>query len=139
MTNVNDKSEVLSDHQVRALVQLLTDENIEVAETVRAKILELGSRVIPFLHEVLEQKDEGLRGQAQDFLTYFREEEKLHQFDRFSNGSVNLEEGVFLLAQVAYPDLNVEAYRKILDDMAGEIAKRLNWNDDPERVNPIAS
>ena len=45
-----------------------------------------------------------------------------------------LEDGVFLLARFAYPDVDVAACAKVLDDMALEMALRIYSKDDPEAV-----
>ncbi len=134
MSEINEKLSGLPDRQIRALVQLLADENDEVSEAVRAKIMALGSRVVPYLHEVLSESNTTIKGEAHDMLTCLAQAAALQHFQDFSKGAVDLEAGVFLVAQVAYPDLNVEAYRERLDIMATELKKRLGQQNAPDAV-----
>jgi len=121
-------------HQIRALVRLLADGNARVARTVRAQILELGPRAVPYLDEVLGHQDGGLQEEARLLLARIRQEEAVHRFREFASGPVDLEEGVFLFAQTAYPDLKVEAYRQRLDLMARELGGRLDAITNPDEV-----
>ncbi|MFQ5597122.1 MAG: SirB1 family protein [Nitrospiria bacterium] len=133
MTDTN-KNPDLPDHQIRALVQLLGDENIRVGKTIRARILALGTLAVPYLHEVLDHRKAVLREKAAEMLSSIRRETFAQRFEAFSKGDTDLEEGAFLLAQVAYPDLNVQDYRHRLDLMSLELKKCLRTSDDDDET-----
>jgi len=134
MSEINDKIGGIPDRQVRALVQLLAEEDAAIAEAVRAKILALGSRAVPYLREALAQQDVAIRGEAHDMLACLAQAAAAQRFQVFSKGAVDLEVGAFLIAQVAYPDLNVAAYRQRLDLMAGSLKERLGARSAPDTV-----
>jgi regulator of sirC expression with transglutaminase-like and TPR domain len=46
----------------------------------------------------------------------------------------DLEEGVWLLAQTQYPDINIEAYQALLDNFALELRERLDLTREPKDV-----
>jgi regulator of sirC expression with transglutaminase-like and TPR domain len=46
----------------------------------------------------------------------------------------DLEEGVWLLAQTQYPDINIEAYQALLDSFAAELRERLDLTREPKDV-----
>ncbi|MEO2054656.1 MAG: transglutaminase-like domain-containing protein [Nitrospira sp.] len=129
----------LPDHQVRALVQLLADENTHVAETVRAQLLALGTRAIPYLHGIPEHRNPVLREEADKMITCIRLEEAAQQFEVFLEGDIHLEEGAFLLARMAYPDLDVQAYRQDLDGMAKTLSERLPAGGDGDATLRIVN
>ncbi len=134
MTEDNDKSALLPDHQIRALIQLLSDENLEVAERVREEILALGPRAEKFLHEVLDQRNPRVREATDELLSYLREEEIWNRLKTYSLGNVDLEKGAFLLAQTASPDLDVSSDQARFDRMAQALKLKLGLNDSPDKV-----
>jgi regulator of sirC expression with transglutaminase-like and TPR domain len=46
----------------------------------------------------------------------------------------DLEQGVWLLAQTQYPDINVEGYRALLDSFAGDLGERISGGNDAEKT-----
>src|SRR5205807_1185441 len=45
-----------------------------------------------------------------------------------------LEQGLWLLAQTEYPEINVEAYQALLDTFASEVAERLEPGGEPKAL-----
>ncbi len=108
-----------------ALIKLLADDHTEVVEAARAKLVELGSEAVPFLEETLtSHEDPKVRVEVQAVLDRIRLEGVLREWEKASaqpDETLDLEEGVFLLARVRYPSLQVEPYRRQLDEMAHQI------------------
>lgn len=136
-TNPNNTAGALPDHQVRALIRLLGDESEYVAETVRAEILALGERAVPYLQEVMKSGPAQTQEAIHTLLDDIGNDEALRHFEAFSSGPTDLEEGAFLLARVLYPQLDTAAYQHQLDQMADTLRPRLNNHTDPEAVMAI--
>ena len=106
----------LSDNEMKALVTLLGDTDMEVVSLVEQKIISLGDAIIP----ALEQE----WGQSFDSRSQKRIEDIIHnlQFENLKTRLVNwknskeqdLLEGLWLVATYQYPDLD---YAKIKDQV----------------------
>src|ERR1051326_1481641 len=121
--------EVLSEGQKTALLSLLADEDSAVYRMVREKIVSHGSDVIRWLRPHTLSNDPALRRRAQDIIWHFGRQAADNQFLGFClkhGEEFDLEEGIWLLAQTQYPDINVEAYQALLDSFAAELRERLD-------------
>jgi regulator of sirC expression with transglutaminase-like and TPR domain len=106
----------LSDNEMKALVTLLGDTDMEVVSLVEQKIISLGEAIIP----ALEQE----WGQSFDARSQKRIEDIIHnlQFENLKTRLINwknspdqdLLEGLWLVATYQYPDLD---YSKIKDQV----------------------
>ncbi len=134
MKKTKEKYEILPDRQIKALIQLLTDEDTQVAEAIQAQILALGEQARPYLEEALFHPNKTIRNSAQILLLRMRSEKVFRQFQGFSESDVDLEEGAFLIAQSADPDLDITPYQRQLDEMAAELGKRLSEKTTPESI-----
>jgi regulator of sirC expression with transglutaminase-like and TPR domain len=130
--------ETLSESQKGALLKLLADEDTAVYRPVREKILSYGSEVvISWLQPHTLSNDPALRRRAQDIIWYFGRQAADNRFLGFClkhGEEFELEEGVWLLAQTQYPDINVEAYQALLDSFAAELRERLDLTREPKEV-----
>lgn len=130
--------ETLSESQKGALLKLLADEDSAVYRPVREKILSYGSEVvISWLQPHTLSNDPALRRRAQDIIWHFGRQAADNRFLGFClkhGEEFELEEGVWLLAQTQYPDINVEAYQALLDSFAGELRERLDLTREPKEV-----
>jgi regulator of sirC expression with transglutaminase-like and TPR domain len=130
--------ETLSESQKGALLKLLADEDSAVYRPVREKILSYGSEVvITWLQPHTLSNDPALRRRAQDIIWHFGRQAADNRFLGFClkhGEEFELEEGVWLLAQTQYPDINVEAYQALLDSFAGELRERLDLTREPKEV-----
>ena len=108
-----------------ALIKLLADDHPEVVEAARAKLVELGLEGVPLLQEALAaQSEPKIRTGLRNVLDRIRLKEVLRKWEETSkqpDETLDLEEGVFLLARIRYPHLKVENYRRQLDEMAQQI------------------
>lgn len=129
--------EALSESQKTALLSLLADEDTGVYRTVREKILSYGSNVTNWLQPHTLSNDPALRRRAQDIILHFGRQAADNRFLGFClkhGEEFNLEEGVWLLAQTQYPNINIEAYEALLDTFADELRERLDLTGEPKEV-----
>lgn len=150
-------AEALSDGQKAALLQLLTDEDASVYQTVRGKILSHGQ--VAWLRPHLLSDDAVLRRRIRELVEHLDRQMAdqrfmafcLHQGEdyhwnensqpandkraggRFAD-EARLEEGAWLLAQTRYPDINVTAYQALLDNFAGELRERIDPAGPPDKI-----
>jgi regulator of sirC expression with transglutaminase-like and TPR domain len=118
----------LSESQRAALLNLLSDEDPAIYQTVRQRILSCGPAVAGWLKPHTLSGDGVLRRRTQEILRHFQRQTADNSFLAFclKNGEdFNLETGVWLLAQTQYPDINVEAYEALLDSYAAELQERI--------------
>ena len=130
-------SEPLSESQKGALLKLLADEDSGVYRPVREKILSYGSGVINWLQPHTLSNDPALRRRTQDIIWHFGRQAADNRFLGFClkhGEEFDLEEGVWLLAQTQYPDINVEGYQALLDSFAAELRERLDLTREPKEV-----
>ncbi|HNQ87967.1 MAG TPA: transglutaminase-like domain-containing protein [Verrucomicrobiota bacterium] len=118
----------LSEAQQAALITLLADDDPGVYHVVRDRILACGADAIRWLRPHSLSGDPVLRRRAIDIIQHLRRQEADTRFLAFcvSHGEdLDLEEGVWLLAQTFYPEINVAAYQALLDQFAAELRDRL--------------
>jgi regulator of sirC expression with transglutaminase-like and TPR domain len=113
--------------QIRALIRLLSDDDQRVAQTIAGKLVEVGDRAVPMLREAeIEQPSMAERiRRVLDDIHGQRLEGEFHALSAATDDTLDLETGAFLIARFAYPELDIRAYRRILDSMAAEICERL--------------
>ena len=139
MTYILPRSSVfdLPDKKKAALISLLTDEDPEIFKTIRDEIMSHGSGVRTWLAPYALDEDPLLRRRTKEIVTYFDRSDSDTLFHAFciNNGeNLDLEEGCWLLAQTVYTDINVSAYRAILDDFAHELMLKLDFGSEPEGI-----
>lgn len=113
------------DPNLLALIRLLADDHPEVVEAARAKLVELGAPAVPFLEQAASSdEDSKVRVEARGVLERIRLEGVTREWKETSSRpdeQMDLETGVFLLARVRYPELEVVPYRQQMDEMAQQI------------------
>ena len=127
----------LPDEKKAALISLLTDEDPEIFKTIRDEIMSHGSGVRTWLAPYALDEDPLLRRRTQEIVTHFDRADSDTLFHAFciNNGEeLDLEEGCWLLARTVYTDINVSAYRAILDDFAHELMLKLDFGSEPEGI-----
>ena len=113
-----------SERRHTALLNLLSDENVEVYRTVRGQILAEGDAAREWLHPYTLSNDPLLRRRVQEII---RHTDKLAGDNRFLTFCLNhgeefdLETAAWLLAQTQFPEINVEAYQALLDGYANTL------------------
>ena len=111
--------EMLDENNMKALVSLLSDDDTEILEHVEQKIIMLGDSVIPYLEQEWESNFNPL--------VQKRIEDLIHnvQFGQLKtklklwkeNGSIDILEGMWLIATYQYPDLEFEKLKADLEQL----------------------
>jgi regulator of sirC expression with transglutaminase-like and TPR domain len=123
--------------QKSALLKLLADDDPEVYQSIRQKILSLGPSAASWLRPHLLSRDPVLRRRAQEIVLRFERQEADNRFLGFclqQGEELDLEQGAWLLAQTQYPDINAEAYGALLDSFAEDVRQRLGPDTGPHHT-----
>ncbi|MHB1306739.1 MAG: SirB1 family protein [Limisphaerales bacterium] len=118
----------LTDSQKAALVKLLEDEDPAVYEPVRRRILAAGTDIVPSLQAHVLTDNPLLRRRVREILSHYSTLEADTRFLAFCLGHgshLDLEKGVWLLAQTRHPDFSIAGFSALLDTFAAEIRHRL--------------
>lgn len=121
----------LTDSLKSALLTLLADEDPLVHDAARARILAGGSESRNWLQGHALTPDPPLRRRIAAILHHLARQQADNDFLMFClqhGEDCDLEEGVWLLARAQYPEINPDAYRALLDSLAGDIRERLGPN-----------
>ncbi|RME89810.1 MAG: hypothetical protein D6766_14220 [Verrucomicrobia bacterium] len=111
-----------------ALVALLGDEDPEVFHAVKKRLLECAPESAAWLKEAVLDPDPCVRRHAQEVVRAIARQNadwRFLDFCRRHREEMDLEEGLWLLAATRYPEINIEAYRALLDQFAAELDQRL--------------
>jgi regulator of sirC expression with transglutaminase-like and TPR domain len=122
----------LSESQRKALINLLGDDDPAIYRTVREKIMSFGGEAGEWLRPHRLSSDPLLRRRAREIVQHFDRQEADTWFLAFClkhGEEFDLEEGVWLLALTQYPDINVEAYRALLDNFAAELKEHIDFTE----------
>ncbi len=114
--------------QKAALINLLTDDDPSVYHAVRYKILSIGDAACDWLRPHTLSSDPLLRRRALEIIRHIGKQSADTRFLAFClqhGEEFDIEEGAWLLACTQYPDINVEAYRALLDSFAAELQPRM--------------
>lgn len=112
---------------IQALLRLLSDPNEQVAKTIQDQLAHLGSDVLPFL-EKAEIDDAKLQPRVMAIKREIRFGQLHDEFKKFVSQNArrgDWEHGAFLIAKLAYPDLDISHYVTYLDQLAEEF--RTKW------------
>jgi regulator of sirC expression with transglutaminase-like and TPR domain len=126
-----------SESQRAALISLLGDDDPAVYRQIRSKLISLGPAVGGWLRPHALSRDPLLRRRAQEIITYFDRQVADNGFLAFclkQGEDLNLEDGAWLLALTRYPEINVEAYRALLDSFAADLRERVDRNAKASQV-----
>ncbi len=118
----------LSSGQREALFRLLDDENPAVSEVAKQRLISEGHGLIPWLRPHTLSNNHLLRRRAREILLHFEAldaDERMRSFCRRAGEDLDLEEGCLRLAQTRFPELNIDAYRALLDDWSTRVAEWL--------------
>ncbi len=128
------ESENLNNKELKALVSLLEDDDVEIVNHVEGKIKSLGTYIIPYLefewensfNPVVQKRIEELVHSLQFELL----KEKLQAWK--ANGGKDLLEGVWLINTYQYPDLDYADLSKQLEQMYYEA-----WLEFKSDIHPV--
>lgn len=122
--------------KIRALIRLLSDEDVRIARTIAGKLTEIGDPAVPLLREAeIEQPEMAARiSDVLDDIRAQRLEGEFHALSACDDDRLDLEAGAFLIARFAYPDLDAAASIGMLDAMAREVRERLGRKASGEEI-----
>ena len=129
--------EMPSEVRKAALLNLLTDEDAAVYQLVRERIIAHGPAAVDWLRPHTLSNDASLRRRAREIIRHFARQSADDQFVGFclrQGEDLDLEQGVWLLAQTEYPDCKPEAYEALFDSYAGELRERLDRRAGAEHI-----
>lgn len=124
----------VSERERAALRALLSDEDPVVFRAVRDRLLECPADTARWLRPLRLSSDPVTRRHAREIIRLLDRQMADHRLLGFCLGhgeEMELETGLWLLAQTQYPDINPEAYRALLDAFAGELRERLTGERNP--------
>ncbi|HLX71696.1 MAG TPA: transglutaminase-like domain-containing protein [Verrucomicrobiae bacterium] len=127
----------LSESQRKALINLLGDDDPAIYRTVREKIMSIGEEAGEWLRPLRLSSDPLLRRRSREIVQHFDRQEADTWFLAFClkhGEEFDLEEGVWLLALTQYPDINVEAYRALLDNFAAEVRDHIDFSETGKEI-----
>ncbi len=111
--------------RLRILTELLHDESPSVFEAVRAELLRAGRSAEPALRRAAGDPRARVRGRARAILATRERRAALRRLlGMAGNGAVDLESALFRLGRLERPDLDARPYKKALDAMGLEVARR---------------
>ena len=132
-----ESSATLSPSQKNALISLLADDDPAIYQAIRTKIISYGAVVRDWLGPHLLSGDPLLRRRAREIVDHFARQNSDTAFLSFclkQGEEFDIEEGIWLLAQTQYPNINVTAYRALLDSYASDLRERTNLNGTAEQI-----
>lgn len=119
------------EREIRALISLLGDEDRSIRKIARQKLVEYGNAARTYLNEVAYSDAEGrVRIEAQRVLAEMRLQRLQYEFAHLKKtDEMDLERGCFLLAQIEYPNLDVQKYVGRIDRLASEVRNKVSSRD----------
>ncbi len=115
----------VSSEQIRALVSLLGDDDLEIRKIARQQLLLIGADATDILDEYVRADGEGkTRIQARALIHQINRQDLLHRFHLLSiwrDEDIDLEQGTFLLAKFSYPRLTLREISAELDRLARRV------------------
>jgi len=126
---------LLSESEIKALVQLLDDEDVEVTNHVEGKIMSIGTQVIP----LLEKEWEGtfnpiIQGKIEDLVHELQFELlKERLLDWKESGFESLLEGLWIVATYQYPDLEMEELVREVEQLYHEMWRQMEEEMEPRQ------
>lgn len=120
---------MLGHGEIQALITLLGDDDAHVHNVARERLLQIGEPATTFLREASNTDGDGkVRIAARHVLAQLQQEDVISSFYLFSlldDEQIDLEQAVFLLARLGFPDLDIAPYQRQLDQLAQMISQRL--------------
>ncbi|MDQ7064176.1 MAG: transglutaminase family protein [candidate division KSB1 bacterium] len=123
----------VSPRRIRALIQLLGDEDSEVRKIAREQLLLIGEDATQILDEVVRTDCDGkTRIQARAVLRQINRQELIHAFHLLAmwrDEDISLERAAYLLAKFAYPRLRMSEISTELDRLAYRVSELVDGTE----------
>ena len=127
-----------SETKIQALLRLLSDPNEQVAKTIQHEFVRIGPSALPFLEKAVTE-DTALETRVayvKDEIRFEQLKEEFSAFFAHCSRQVDWEKGAFLIARIAYPDVDISHYEKCLDHLAEEF--RTKWHSEEAPPGKVA-
>ena len=124
---------MLKKEEIKALVQLLDDDDQEVTKHVEDKIMSVGTSVIPFLEKEWESTfNPIIQNKIEDLVHELQFELLQERFmDWKEAGAESLIEGLWIVATYQYPDLELEEVVREIEQLYHELWRQFQDNMSP--------
>ena len=122
-----------SETKIQALLRLLSDPDEQVAKTIQQEFVRIGPSALPFL-EKASAEDIALEPRVafvKDEIRFEQLKEEFSTFVAHCSRQIDWEQGAFLIAKVAYPDVDIPHYEACLDRLAQEFRTKWHSEDSP--------
>lgn len=117
-----------SENQINALIHLLSDQDPHIAHTIHEQLVAVGPPAIALLQQSKDrQGDPTMSDRINAVISGIKATDIEQSFKALMNSStesVDLEQGAFLIAQTAYPDIDVQGYQHQIEQMAETLKGR---------------
>ncbi len=127
----------IHDKQIKAMITLLAGEDEQTVDLVKKSLIGLGEGAVPSLLRAAEMGNTDVHKSLQTILgeiRFTRCEADFRQWADSATHDPDLEEGAFLLAKFRYPTLDIQYYRRKLDDMASALKETLDQRKHPRTI-----
>ena len=126
---------MMDERELGALVTLLEDEDKEILNHVEDKLLSMGTQVIPFLEKewMKNSLNPDVRNKIEDIihvLQYDLLKDKLLNWK--AEGAEDLLEGMMLISNYQYPDLNIKFLKRKFEQFYYEA-----WKEFKNEMGPV--
>ncbi|MFQ5629228.1 MAG: SirB1 family protein, partial [bacterium] len=136
--NYDADAPVTSNSQILALIQLLGDDEARIRKVAKQQLLLIGKDAVPYLNDVSRADSDGrIRIEARGLLHKILKEDLLRTFHLIAvweDHQIDLEQGAYLLAKFAYPNLVIDEITTELDRLAKRIAELIVGVRNPRRI-----
>lgn len=125
---------MIKESELKALVTLLEDEDEEVVSHVEARLMEIGTGVIPLLEHEWETNFNPLIQRRIEDLIHTLQFELVQErlVDWKENRQQDLLEGLWLVATYQYPDIDLEELKQELHELYIEV-----WREFKDEMAPF--
>ena len=127
-----------SETKIQALLRLLSDPNEQVAKTIQHEFVRIGPSALPFLEKV-GADDTALESRVafvRDEILFEQLKEEFSTFVTHCSRQMDWEQGAFLIAKIAHPDVDIPHYQQCLDQLTEEFRKK--WHAESSAPGKIA-
>jgi regulator of sirC expression with transglutaminase-like and TPR domain len=124
--------------EIKQFVRELDSEDFAVRERASFRLRQMDERVLPFLDEALGSKSPEVRLRAGSLLKQMRVD-PLEAFCAQRDDQLDVEQGLFFIAQILNPKLKREEITRQLDDIAGKVRTKLGKDYVAAKTDPLVA
>lgn len=116
--------------EIKSLIKLLDDPDLDIFKAVRNKLSQLGSDVIPHLEKAWENSLDSLfQTRIEDIIHDIHQSHIKNKLKEWGNNSTHdLLEGATIISQFQYPDIKFEDLKKQIEEIKKDIWLEINDN-----------